>query len=160
MPNVPLSSISDYHSTNYMLYVHCYFSISSKPSPAAKPEVCSPGCWGSTYFSVPLQLMGLRRSSSLSFRISWERVSALSLQLCSISCTHTHKHKKTHTAETGNTLQLSPFICLCIRRAASMLGLFSGHYCERHRNPNSLLKFNQAEPHFTQIDVISLNVKH
>lgn len=41
------------------------------------------------YFSVPLQLMGLRPSSALSSRASRERVSARSLQRCSISCTNT-----------------------------------------------------------------------
>lgn len=44
--------------------------------------------WSLAYFSVPLQLMGLRESSSLSLRAPWERVSARSLQRSSISCTN------------------------------------------------------------------------
>lgn len=64
----------------------------------------------SVYFSVPLQLMGLRRSNSLSFRACWERVRALSLHLCSISCRHIHTKEK----------NLKHFL-YCNLRGASML---------------------------------------
>lgn len=67
--------------------------------------------WGGlTYFSVPLQLMGLRRSSSLSFRASWERVSALSLQLCSISCSRAEKETR-RKKKTPPTLRHSLYFC-------------------------------------------------
>lgn len=88
---------------------------------------------GSAYFSVPLQLMGLRQSSSLSFRASWERVRALSLQRCSISCTNTETAVKPQTLpvlklELGQHFQDTIVWCINTKALAGIHNACVGPY--------------------------------